>query len=180
MLYLASGALSDTTIDNTAADFRKSICHKLDGLDVETFSPLERLIWDERRADMLWHAGFYLPAAFAYHALLSRPLPKSMQRRLEIKRQAAFHPTSSVSKDVRRWFTATSEETRMILYARNDDAPVMAWLELINALSDRRYARAIHATEQIWMHYGNSDPASALPPSALDDLIHIMSHIYTH
>ncbi len=177
-LYVSLGT-DHQAVGNTpsAAAMRADMLQKLK--NVEFSAPLEALIWDERRADMLWHAGFYLPAAFAYHAILTRSLPKATRRRMEIKRQAAWYHDRPVSKDIRRWFAATDEETRSLLYARSDHAPVMAWLEFINALSSRRFARAQHALMQIWLHYGDDDPASALPPSALDELIHAMSHLPT-
>ena len=152
--YTALGTTHDA-VGNTpsAADMRAAMLQKLAHADLS--SPLETLIWNERRADMLWHAGFYLPAAFAYRAMLTQALPKATQRRIEIKFQAAWYHDHPVSEDIRRWFAATDEETRSLLYAQSDHAPVMAWLEFINAVSSRRYARAQHALMQIWLHYGD-------------------------
>lgn len=174
--YMAEGPLQ-SAFPHAASDRRTAILQKLDALDTEAFSPLETLIWDERRADMLWHGGWYVPAAFAYRAILSRPLPKNIARRIEIKHQAALYANHPVSADIRRWFAETDEETKQLLYMKSGHAPVMAWLALVNAISERRYEHAQYALMQIWLHYGNPEPATALPQSSLADLIHIMSHM---
>ena len=148
------------------AESRTHLMTRLNTVDRSAWTPSEKLVWQEREADLLWYAGLPTIAAIQYSAMLTQTLPRSVVRRLEIKRQAAFYAQMPVSNAIRQWFAATSAEERELLYNQFDHAPIMAWLELVNALESRQNERALHAFIQYFINAA-TDQQAARPTAAI-------------
>ena len=92
-----------------AAQLRTEIIQMLSQMDFGQLPPAARIIWLERRADMMLHAEMYYVASIIYRALMITPLPEATKRRIQIKAQAARYPESPVSQQIRIWFNTTPE-----------------------------------------------------------------------
>ena len=168
--YVTRGPVDDVAggfAGESAAELRSRITAVLDGIG--DMPQAARILWMERRADMLWHARLDAPAWVMYNAMLKLPLPGAMLRRLEIKWQATAWPDDPVSGAVLAWFTSTDDATRARIAADFHDRPIIAYLDFIDAVEKRDAARADRALYRVLTTRGSG--AGRLPPRCWPEVI---------
>jgi hypothetical protein len=161
----------------SASELRTYIYEQLRRLDWSKLPPAAQLIWMERQADMLWHADMYTSAFWIYHFMILRPLPEQMARRIEIKAQAARHPQSPVSQQVRIWLTTTHPMDRVVIAQQYSHAPIIAYLDWIAAFHERDMARLWNAWYHLWLSIAEYDPASRVTPRAWRELFRTLGYL---
>ncbi len=162
--------------ESSAAELRAQIFAMLGELNLSEMKTPVQVLWMERKADMMWHGKFNLQAKFMYDALLSRPLPEGMARRIEIKRQAAQYPDSPVSQAVRLWLT--QPEDADALPERFVHAPIISYLDLVDAVYHRDHARAHRAAVRLFLSIDTQDAAARLPNRCWPNLMKTLQWLY--
>ena len=158
-----------------AAELRTAMFNLYDQLDEEKIPAAARVIWQERRADMLYQAGFDQIAGLMYDAMMRQPLPETVMRRLEIKQRAAMTPQSPVSQAVRRWFFGDEDKSRIAM--RFEHAQIIAYLDFLEAINHREYARAREDLIHIFLYTGSQDYASRLTARCWKVVLHWIPYI---
>ncbi len=163
--------------EQSASELRTSIHSMMLQQDWDKLPPAAQLVWLERQADMLWHAGMHTTAWQMYQSMNARPLPEQMARRIEIKAQAAHYPQSPVSEQIRIWFTTTRPADRIAIAQQYDHAPVICYLDWIAAYHERDIARMKAAWSHLWLSIGVDDAAATLPPRAWKELFRLVGKL---
>lgn len=162
-------------IDASASQLRSLILRIYQQISTPDQPAAVRVIWQERRADMMFHAGYCSVAAIMYDAMMRQALPESMMRRLEIKRQAARSPQSPVSQAVRQWFFSEAPKLSLAMQFRH--APVIAYLDFVDAMNQLEFDRAHQALTQIFLYSSTQDGAARLTPRCWKQLLHWMPYL---
>ena len=179
-------SMTPVRLDNTelssfdtysASDLRTIMFDIYDQIDKTVLPEAARVLWLERQADMMWHAQFYAVAEVMFDALGRRPLPESMQRRIEIKHQAAKYPQSPVSQAVRIWMNSGDAVEHARIAERFPNAPVIVYLDFIRAIHQRDYEQAHRALVRIFMTVAEQDPATRLGVRQWRELMRLLPYI---
>ncbi len=151
----------------TAAAYRSAIVLRLSQIDIEAFGIGRQMIWRERMADMLWHAGQNALASLCYGILLqTEGLPQALARRIEIKKQASETMISPVSQILLRWFANSLHDTPDVLSERYPRAPILSYLAFVHALNRRDFISARRAYVRVLTAMAAADRATQLPGRA--------------
>ncbi len=156
--------------DASAAQLRQTMLALYSQLDESGLPDTTRLIWQERRADMMFHAGYDRIAAIMYDALRHQTLPEPMIRRLEIKSQAANAPGHAVSNAIKLWFFTDTNKT--YIAEQNDHDQVIAYLDFVDAMNERDFDRAHRAFARLFMSIPTHDEKFKLSPLAWKNVFH--------
>lgn len=138
--------------------------------------PAANLLWLERRADMLSHANLNAPAALIYHALLSQTLPLSTARRLQIKYQASKNSHAPEAQALLRWFASPNSDIHELSLSF-PTAPILSYLDFINALHANQFSRARLAFSRTLLYLLSANQATQLPPLALRELLRLAPYL---
>lgn len=155
---------------------RLQILQILDSIPQNELPPAANLLWLERRADMLSHAQLNAPAAILYHVLLSQPLPIPTARRLQIKYQASKNSHAPVANALLRWFASNDTDIHALSLAY-PTAPILSYLDFINALHSNNYAHARCAFSRTLLYLLSANQATQLPPLALRELLRLAPYL---
>ena len=151
----------------TAADYRSAIVSRMSKIDIEALAIGRQMIWRERAADMLWHAGQNTLASLCYGILLqTEGLPRTLARRAEIKKQASETMISPVSQILRLWFGNSLQESPAAVSERYPRAPILSYLAFVNAINRRDFVAARRAYVRVLTGMAAADRATRLPGSA--------------
>ena len=165
--------------DYSAAELRERIWRELDALGSEKDLPEAfEVIWAERRADMMYHAGMTYIAHLMYDALLLRALPEAFARRVEIKRDATAVPGSAASVAVRDWFFGTGEAGHARIAADYPDLAVIAYLEFVEAMYASDFAGARRALSRlVWDVFALRGRSGTLGARAMHEALRWMPYL---
>ena len=173
----SGGAPRDGVLDIGAARYRRDMLGALDGIMSVENSPQVRRVWQERAADMYWHAKFGTVAWLMYSAVLSQPLVEVQARRVEIKRQAARHADHPVSREVLRYFSGDADFSIESASLRHPGAPVLAYLDFVDAMHRREFGRAERALARCVWGLPRANGATRLPARAWRELWRLAAYL---
>ncbi len=156
-------------VNSSSAELRTLIFAMLAQMDSSSWPSAARVIWQERTADMMFHAGMNKVAAMMYGAILAQPLPNGIKRRLKIKKQAASTMESPVSQDVFKWFF--TDENKTYIAENHKHTHIIAYLDFVAAMNEADYRRAHRAIARIFMAINRQDEASQLPDECRAELL---------
>lgn len=160
---------SNSLVNSSSAQLRTLMFSMLEQIDSASWPAAARVIWQERCADMMFHSGMNMPAAFMYEAILAQNLPNGMKRRILIKKQAASTMQTAVSKDVFKWFFTDENKTYIAENHKSDH--VIAYLDFVNAMNEADYRRAHRALTRILTSIYRQNKASQLPDECRAELL---------
>ena len=164
-------------LELSSGQWRRLINATLSKVKDEEFSASSRLVWLERRADMLWHSRMYYTASTLYSLMNQMVLPESMARRIEIKRMASGHPENPVSGQILLWFTTNRPQDYLIIPEHYPEVQILSYLDFVASMNRGDYERARAAWIRIMLSVGETDPARRMPPRAWTELFRLVEFL---